>query len=93
MLPRVDMVARADRDLKAGEVLGVPGGLGYSPDLRAEMVPAFSLAPGAPAPYFMLEGRRLAVDVSRGTTVTLEMIDPPDDSALWSLREQQDACF
>jgi predicted homoserine dehydrogenase-like protein len=93
VLPRVDMVAVAGRDLKAGEVLGVPGGLGYSPDLRAAMVPAFSLAPGAPVPYFLLEGRRLAVDVPQGATVVLEMIEPPADSALWSLRRQQDAQF
>jgi predicted homoserine dehydrogenase-like protein len=93
VLPIVDMVAVADRDLKAGDILGMPGGLGYSPDLRAEMVPAFSLSPDAPAPYFMLEGRRLTVDVPQGRTITPEMIDRPVDSALWSLREQQDARF
>jgi predicted homoserine dehydrogenase-like protein len=91
VLPVVDMVAIADRDLRAGEVLGVPGGLGYSPDLRAEMAPAFSLALDAPVPYFMLEGCRLATDVPQGRTITLEMIDRPADSALWSLREHQDA--
>jgi predicted homoserine dehydrogenase-like protein len=93
VVPWVDMVAVADRALKAGQVLGVPGGLGYSPDLRAEVVPAFALSPGAPVPFFMLEGRRLTADVPQGTTVTLERIERPVDSALWSLREQQDAQF
>jgi predicted homoserine dehydrogenase-like protein len=91
--PRVDMVAVADRDLKAGQVLGVPGGLGYSPDLRAAVVPAFSLSSGAPVPFFMLEGRRLTANVPQGTTIALEMIEQPADSALWSLRRQQDAQF
>ena len=91
--PRVDMVAVADRDLKAGQVLGVPGGLGYSLDLRAALAPAFSLSPGAPVPFFMLEGRRLTADVPQGKTITLEMIEQPADSALWSLRGQQDAQF
>ena len=91
VLPRIDMVATADRDLEAGEVLGVPGGLGYSPDLRAALAPAFSLAPGGPVPYFMLQGRRLVADVPQGMPVTLDQIERPVDSALWELREQQDA--
>jgi predicted homoserine dehydrogenase-like protein len=93
VLPRVDMIGTADRDLGAGEVLGVDGGLGYSPDLRASMVTAFPLAAGAPVPYFMLEGNRLAMDVPRGAAITLDMIERPADSALWALRAQQDAQF
>jgi predicted homoserine dehydrogenase-like protein len=91
--PLVDMAAIADHDLKAGQVLGVPDGLGYSPDLRAEMRPAFALAPGAPVPFFMLEGRRLVMDAPEGTTITLDMVEQPVDSALWSLRAEQDAQF
>ncbi len=93
VLPRVDMIGTADRDLRAGEVLGADGGLGYSPDLRASMVAAFPVAAGAPVPYFVLEGNRLAVDVPRGTVITLDMIERPADSALWALRAQQDARF
>jgi predicted homoserine dehydrogenase-like protein len=61
------------------------------------MVPGFSLAGRAknpaPVPFFMLEGCRLRVDVPRGTTLTLDMIERPTDSALWNLRRQQDAQF
>jgi predicted homoserine dehydrogenase-like protein len=99
------MIGTADRDLKAGEVLGADGGLGYSPDLRASMVPAFRVAVDAPVsagarvpagilvPYFMLEGCRLAADVPGGTVITLDVIERPADSALWALRAQQDALF
>jgi len=93
VLPRVDMIGTADRDLRVGKVLGTDGGLGYSPDLRASMVPAFSMFAGTPVPYFMLEGRRLAVDVPMGTVITVDMIERPADSALWALRAQQDAQF
>jgi predicted homoserine dehydrogenase-like protein len=41
----------------------------------------------------MLEGRRLLMDVPEGTAVTLDMVERPHDSALWSLREQQDVQF
>ena len=98
VLPRVDMIGTADRDLRAGKVLGADGGLGYSPDLRASMVDAFPVTGGpatggSPVPYFMLEGNRLAVDVPKGTVITLDMVERPVDSALWALRAQQDACF
>ena len=93
VLPRVDIVAMAARDFQADEVLGSPGTLGWNRDLRASMVPAFPLSDDGPVPFFMLEGNQLAKDVPAGTTITLDMIAPPADSALWSLRRQQDAHF
>lgn len=103
LLPLVDMIATADRDWRAGEWLGGsravegPKNLGYHPGLRATMVPGAALTGQAenctPVPFFMLEGCRLAADVSRGTTITLDMIERPTDSALWNLRQQLDAQF
>ena len=55
--------------------------------------PAFSLSPGAPVSFFVLKGRRLTTCVPQGKTIALEMIEPPADSALWSLHRQQDAQF
>ena len=55
------------------------------------MEPAFSLSSGGPVPYFMLQGRRLLADVPQGTPVMLDQIERPVNSALWELREQQDA--
>lgn len=103
ILPLVDMVATADRDWSAGEWLGGPKAaegpknLGYHPGLRATMVPGFALARenghDTPVPFFMLEGRRLVQDVSCGSTITLDIIERPADSALWELRHEQDAQF
>jgi predicted homoserine dehydrogenase-like protein len=103
LLPLVDMVATADRDWAAGERIGGPmalegpKSLGYHPGLRAEMRPGFAVGreqtPAAALPFFMLEGCRLTADVPRGATLTLDVIERPTDSALWELRQQQDAQF
>jgi predicted homoserine dehydrogenase-like protein len=93
VLPYVDIVATAARDFRAGEMLGSPGTLGWNRDLRASLVPSFSLSDEGPVPFFMLEGNRLIQDVHAGTTISLSMIAPPPGSALWSLRRQQDAHF
>lgn len=91
--PYVDIVATAARDWKAGETLGSSGTLGWNRDLRAALAPAFPLSATGPVPFFMLEGNRLIEDVPAGTTISLDVIAPPADSALWSLRRQQDAHF
>jgi predicted homoserine dehydrogenase-like protein len=93
VLPYVDIVATTARDFRAGETLGSPGTLGWNRDLRASLAPAFPLSDDGPVPFFMLEGNRLTRDVPAGTAITLDMIAPPADSALWSLRRQQDAHF
>jgi predicted homoserine dehydrogenase-like protein len=92
--PHVDMVARAARDMRAGEVVGSsPGTLGWDHSVRAAMVPAFPLAAGNPVPFFLLSGNRLVVDVPADTVFTLGMIQEPENSALWALRRKQDAVF
>ena len=93
VLPRVDMAAKATRDFRKGEVLGSPGSLGYNRDLRASLIPAASVADNNPLPFFMLESNRLARDVLEGTVITGDMLTPPQDSILWSLRKQQDEHF
>jgi predicted homoserine dehydrogenase-like protein len=93
VLPHVDIAATTARDFRAGEILGSSGTLGWNRDLRASLVPAFSLSVSRAVPFFMLEGNRLTKAVPAGTTITPDMIAPPADSALWSLRRQQDAHF
>jgi predicted homoserine dehydrogenase-like protein len=94
--PRVDIVAQARRDFHAGEVLGVAQGtlaFGFSKDFRTVMVPAGRADPDRPIPYFMLYGRTLAQDIPAGTWITRRMVVPPEDSALWELRDLQDDTF
>ena len=87
--PHVDLVARSNCELKAGTTLGG----GHSDDIDAAILPAFPIAEGNPLPLYLLDGVRLSKDVAAETLITQEMVDPPSDSLLWSLRRQQDAHF
>ena len=87
--PYVDLVAKSTRQLKAGTILGGD----HSPDIDAAILPASPVANGNPLPLHLLDGVRLSKDVVAGTLITQEMVKPPLDSLLWSLRRQQDAHF
>ena len=87
--PHVDLVAKSNRELEAGTVLGGD----HSPDIDAAILPASSIAKENPLPLHLLDGVRLSRNVAAETLITLEMVDPPSDSLLWSLRRQQDAHF
>jgi len=94
--PHVDILSQAMRDFKAGEVIGVAEGtlaFGFSKDFRTVMAPAGPASGDRPIPFFMLYGNTLAVDIPKGAWITRNMIVPPEDSALWALRDQQDAFF
>lgn len=87
--PHVDLVAKSNCDLKAGTVLDG----GHGSDIDAAILPASPIAEGNPLPLYLLTGNCLSKDVAAETLITQEMVDPPADSLLWSLRQQQDAHF
>jgi predicted homoserine dehydrogenase-like protein len=87
------MAARAARDLRAGEILGDPGRLGLGSDVTAFLRPGAPVNDDEPLPFFMLEGNRLAVGAPQGTVITANMVEPPQDSVLWTLRRQLDSHF
>lgn len=87
--PHVDLVAKSNCELKAGTILGN----GHGGDIDAAILPASPIAKGNPLPLYLLDGVRLSRDVEADTLITQEMVDPPADSLLWSLRQQQDAHF
>jgi predicted homoserine dehydrogenase-like protein len=94
LIPIIDMVAKSARSFKAGEILGErPGSLGLNLELRALLMPVVSVTGNNPLPFFMLEGKRLSRDIPSGAVITQDMIIPPQDSFLWSLRKQQDEYF
>lgn len=94
LTPIVDMVAKTARSFGAGEILGErPGSLGLNLELRALLIPSVAVSVNNPLPFFMLEGKRLSKDISSNTIITHNMIIPPQDSFLWSLRKQQDEYF
>ncbi|MBC7236582.1 MAG: flagellar biosynthesis protein FlgA [Chloroflexi bacterium] len=88
-MPRVDVVARAARDLRAGERLGGD----HAPALQALVRPAQAVGPGAPLPLHLGYGNLLTMDVPMGAVITGAMVQKPDDSTLWALRERQDREF
>lgn len=90
VLPRVDAVAVARRDFKAGETMADTAEFGYSKEVGSVLIPAVAMADDSPLPFYMLEANRLAVDVPKGTVITRRMVVRPRDSVLWFLREQQD---
>jgi predicted homoserine dehydrogenase-like protein len=87
--PRHDLVKVANRDIAAGEVFGND----HSPQLLARIVPAAPIAAANPAAAHLLTGNRATRDIPQGTLVTYDMVERPESSVLWSLREDQDRRF
>jgi predicted homoserine dehydrogenase-like protein len=94
--PRVDLVARAARDLKAGSILqatdGDPGG-GPESFLEPLIVASVPVQPGNPLPLYLAAGNRLKTDVSAGAILSADMVEAPSASRLWALRREQDQTF
>jgi predicted homoserine dehydrogenase-like protein len=87
--PAFDVIVQTTKNLSAGE----PIGSDHSPSLQALVRPAQPITADTPVPLHMANSNRLKVDVPRGTVLTVEMIEPPADSVLWSLRAEQDRHF
>lgn len=85
--PRVDVVAHAKRDLKAGEKLdGIGGFMTYGACARAERVRGEGLLPIGVA-----EGGHLTRDVPQDEILRLEDVELPADRLVVRLRREQDA--
>lgn len=87
--PKYDLVKRADRDIKAGEVLGNDHDL----KLKAMIVPSSKRSDNSPVPGHMLYGNKAKVDISKGSVITYSMIEVPTNSTLWDLRLEQEKLF
>jgi len=86
-----DLVGRATRAFKAGEVLDMGGHHHTIDGLEPLVRSAQAAVPGAPVPYFLAANNRLAADVRSGEILTVEMVEEPGASVLWRLRRDQDA--
>lgn len=89
--PRVDLVARATRDIKAGTSIHAARTKHKTALLKPLIVPATAVEGGNPLPLNMAYGNRIKVDVPAGTILTCEMVEPPAESNLWTLRQEQDS--
>ncbi len=92
--PRVDLIARAARDFRAGDVLAITDPHHHEvAGLQPELAPAAALAEEAACPYYLAVGRTLTQAVAAGDVLTAGMVDLPADSQLVDLRRRQDVCF
>ena len=86
--PRVEVVAHAKRDLRAGETVdGLGGFCTYGACARAD------LAVGAMLPVGIAEGARLRNDVARDAVLRYDDVELPEDRLVVRLRREQDARF
>jgi predicted homoserine dehydrogenase-like protein len=92
MRPKVDLVARATKPLKAGQKLNMIKDH-VIPGVEPELAPATVMAPNQPIPFYMVAENRVKVDVPAGTLLTYNMVEAPPDSVLWSLKKKQDEAF
>lgn len=72
------MVARATRDLHAGETLAMGGHMHEMAGVAARLVPAERA--GGAAPYYLAANRRLARDVPRGTDIPASALELGDSA-------------
>ncbi len=92
--PRVDLVARASREMAAGTVLAITNAHHHEVDgLEPMLLRAAPCVGASPVPYYLAASRPLARDVAAGQVLTVDDVDLDRDGALWSLRAAQDARF
>ena len=90
--PRVDLVGKAKKDLKAGSSLQFDRG--KTGDFFENLiVPHTPIDKDSPIPFYMAVGNQLKADVSAGSILTYDVIEAPENSSLWELRKQQDRTF
>ena len=90
--PRIDLVARAARDFKQGEILQITDPHHHAvAGLEPELIPAERDQADTPVPYYMATGRALLMDVKKGMVLTWGMVDTDQASRLYQLRQQQNA--
>ena len=90
--PRVDLAARANRDLAPGDALDMEA-RHEVPALDPLILPAAALMPDAPVPYYLAAGRRVRRPVAKGAVLMVADVELDTDSALVRLRREQDAAF
>ncbi|TDF98742.1 NAD(P)H-dependent oxidoreductase [Paenibacillus piri] len=87
--PRFDLVKKAARDIRAGEVFGND----HDYKMTAIILPASKRDDNNPIPAHMLDGNKAKVDIAKGSVITYAMVEAPEHSTLWELRQLQDELF
>jgi predicted homoserine dehydrogenase-like protein len=87
--PRYDLVKKAARDIKAGEMFGND----HDYSLEAMLMPASAMNDSNPVPGHLLTGNAAKVDIKKGELITFDKVVKPQNSTLWELRQLQDEKF
>jgi predicted homoserine dehydrogenase-like protein len=91
--PRFDVVGRTTRFLAAGTMLTATGHHHQIDGVEGLLMEARKAAGANPIPFYMMAGHRLARDVPAQTVLTADMIVPPNESLLWTLRRELEETF
>ncbi len=91
--PRFDVVGYATKPIPAGTRLAATGHHHKIDGVEGLLVPARKAEGANPIPFYMMANNRLVRDVSTGTIITAEMVEPPSNSRLWTLRRELEATF
>lgn len=93
MKPRFDVVGRTTQPLPAGTVLAATGHHHEIEGVEGLLVPAHRAEGANPIPFYMMANNALARDVPAGTIIAANMLVPPKDSLLWTLRREMEEAF
>jgi predicted homoserine dehydrogenase-like protein len=91
--PRFDVVGKTNKLLKAGTILEATGHHHQIDGVDGLLVPARAATGASPIPFYLMAGNRLLRDVSAGTVIAAEMVEPPKGSLLWRLRQEMEDAF
>ena len=90
--PRFDLVARARRDVEAGELLAL-GERHTIEALDPLILPAAPITMQSRVPYYLAAGHRVVRRVAQGEILTVADVDLDPQSARYRLRRAQDRAF
>lgn len=84
-----DLARRAANDLPAGTLCGND----RDPNMASFIVPAAAKSGNNPIPAHMLNNNILKVAVKAGSVITYDMVQAPEHSVLWEIRDKQEEFF
>jgi predicted homoserine dehydrogenase-like protein len=91
--PRFDVVGKTNKPLKAGAILEATGHHHQIDGVDGLLVPARAASGANPIPFYLMANNRLLRDVSAGTVIAAQTVEPPKESLLWTLRRQLEETF
>jgi predicted homoserine dehydrogenase-like protein len=91
--PRFDVIGRTNKPLKAGTILEATGHHHQIDGVDGLLVPARRAEGPNPIPFYMMANNTLAQDIPAGTVISADVVEPPKESFLWTLRREMEGAF